>query len=81
MAVKKIHIPFNRYLDEAKEKRLRKLNLEIHTHREIANSPYIVDFYGFCLHEGCALVCMELMDMSLKVSNYQYIVKQMLDFC
>uniref|UniRef100_A0A914E3J2 mitogen-activated protein kinase kinase n=1 Tax=Acrobeloides nanus TaxID=290746 RepID=A0A914E3J2_9BILA len=65
MAVKQIHIPVNRYLNETKEKRLRKLNLEIHTHREIANSPYIVDFYGLCLHEGCALVCMELMDVSL----------------
>uniref|UniRef100_A0A914D1R3 mitogen-activated protein kinase kinase n=1 Tax=Acrobeloides nanus TaxID=290746 RepID=A0A914D1R3_9BILA len=65
MAVKQIHVPVSRYLDEAKEKRLRKLNLEIHTHREIANSPYIVDFYGLCLHEGCALVCMELMDVSL----------------
>lgn len=40
--------------------------------REIKNiqllweSPNIVDFYGLCIKDGQALICMELMDMSLR---------------
>jgi serine/threonine protein kinase len=68
MAVKFVHIPHNRRsTDEKNLKQLKYLVREIQNFRELRNEPNIVRFYGFCLYEGQALICMELMDLSLKV--------------
>uniref|UniRef100_A0A914DN05 mitogen-activated protein kinase kinase n=1 Tax=Acrobeloides nanus TaxID=290746 RepID=A0A914DN05_9BILA len=34
--------------------------------RELSKHENIVDFYGFCLHKENLLICMEVMDMSLR---------------
>ena len=68
MAVKFVHIPHNRHsTDDENLKKLKYLVREIQNFRELKNEPNIVRFYGFCLYEGQALICMELMDLSLKV--------------
>jgi serine/threonine protein kinase len=66
MAVKHLQIPQNRFSDANKQIRFRMLLREIENFQILWESPEIVDFYGFCLHNGQALICMELMDMSLK---------------
>uniref|UniRef100_A0A914D028 mitogen-activated protein kinase kinase n=1 Tax=Acrobeloides nanus TaxID=290746 RepID=A0A914D028_9BILA len=67
MAVKFVHIPHNRHsTDDENLRKLKFLVREIQIFRELRNEPNIVKFYGFCLHEGQALICMELMDLSLK---------------
>lgn len=65
MAVKFVHIPFC-YNDPQKEYELQKLIREIKLHQKLNYSKNIVNLYGFCINEGDALICMLLMDMSLK---------------
>jgi serine/threonine protein kinase len=68
LAVKWVHIPHNRHsTDDENLKKLRHLVREVHVFRELRNEPNIVRFYGCCLYEHQALICMELMDLSLKV--------------
>ena len=67
LAVKFVHIPQNRHSTEDELKKLESLVREVQNFRELRNEPNIVRFYGFCIYEGQALICMELMDFSLKV--------------
>lgn len=68
LVVKFVHIPYNRHnSEEENAKKFRSLVREIHNFRELKNESHIVKFYGFCVHEGQALICMELMDLSIKV--------------
>jgi serine/threonine protein kinase len=68
LAVKFVHIPQNRHsTDDENLKKLKYLVREIHNFSKLRNEPNIVKFYGFCLYEEQALICMELMDLSLKV--------------
>uniref|UniRef100_A0A914D5K6 mitogen-activated protein kinase kinase n=1 Tax=Acrobeloides nanus TaxID=290746 RepID=A0A914D5K6_9BILA len=67
MAVKTIRIPSaskNRYDDE-RENTIRSLTQEITTFRMLSHHPSIVNFYGLCFDNDEAMICMELMDMSL----------------
>lgn len=68
VAIKYIHIPYNRYHDDKGLDKLKKLVREIQHFREIRNTPNILQFYGHTQHAGQILLCMELMDMSLLVS-------------
>lgn len=73
LAIKFVHIPHNRFSsDDENVKKLKYLVREIQNFRELRTEFNIVRFYGFCLHEGQALICMELMDFSLKVSFGKY---------
>uniref|UniRef100_A0A914D1C2 mitogen-activated protein kinase kinase n=1 Tax=Acrobeloides nanus TaxID=290746 RepID=A0A914D1C2_9BILA len=65
MAVKTIRIPQNRYQDDEKNDKLVRLKKELTNFRTLSCHPNIVDFYGLCFNDGEALICMELMDMSL----------------
>jgi serine/threonine protein kinase len=66
MAVKYLIIPRSQHDDETTQLRFRKLLREIENFRKLWQHPNIVDFYGICVYEGQALICMELMDLSLK---------------
>ena len=66
MAVKHLIIPRSQHDDETTQLRFRKLLREIENFRKLWQHPNIVDFYGICVYEGQALICMELMDLSLK---------------
>ena len=52
---------------------------EIQNMRLLSESPNIVDFYGLCFLEGQALLCMELMNLSLK-DLYEIVHKQKVEF-
>lgn len=64
MAVKTIRIPYQKYNTE-KDEKLTSLRREIDNFRLLSNHPNIVNFYGLCSNDGEAMICMELMDMSL----------------
>uniref|UniRef100_A0A914E650 mitogen-activated protein kinase kinase n=1 Tax=Acrobeloides nanus TaxID=290746 RepID=A0A914E650_9BILA len=66
IAVKYVHVPHCIYKDEKREKEMQKLIQEIKIHQQLSFSKHIIKLYGFCIYEGDALICMELMDMSLK---------------
>uniref|UniRef100_A0A914DWP6 mitogen-activated protein kinase kinase n=1 Tax=Acrobeloides nanus TaxID=290746 RepID=A0A914DWP6_9BILA len=76
LAVKSVHIPQNRHSTEDELKKLESLIREVQNFRELRNEPNIVRFYGFCIHEGQALICMELMDLSLKELSLKFIEKK-----
>src|SRR3569833_2680092 len=59
-------IPQNRYGGTILYGRSQMVVREIQNMRLLSESPNIVDFYGLCFHEGQALLCMELMSLSLK---------------
>uniref|UniRef100_A0A914E7R3 mitogen-activated protein kinase kinase n=1 Tax=Acrobeloides nanus TaxID=290746 RepID=A0A914E7R3_9BILA len=65
MAVKTIRIPQNRYEDHETNEKLIRLKKEIHSFRQLSHHPNIVNFYGLCFNDGEAMICMEMMDMSL----------------
>ena len=65
LAIKFIHIYQCTFYDPVNETRFKNLKTEIDNFRKLEKSPNIVDFYGLCLYENEALICMELMDMSL----------------
>uniref|UniRef100_A0A914DV29 mitogen-activated protein kinase kinase n=1 Tax=Acrobeloides nanus TaxID=290746 RepID=A0A914DV29_9BILA len=48
-----------------RDKAMKRFKVEINAHLLLANSPNIVNFYGFALFEGRLLIAMELMKMSL----------------
>uniref|UniRef100_A0A914E4Q6 mitogen-activated protein kinase kinase n=1 Tax=Acrobeloides nanus TaxID=290746 RepID=A0A914E4Q6_9BILA len=64
MAVKIIRIPTNRY-DNERDEKIRRLKQEITTFRTLSHHPNVVNFYGLCFNDGEAMICMELMKMSL----------------
>jgi serine/threonine protein kinase len=66
MAVKYLRIPHSRNDDQNDEIHFKMIQREIKNFQILSESPHIVDFYGLCIHEGVALICMELMDLSLK---------------
>uniref|UniRef100_A0A914DNH8 mitogen-activated protein kinase kinase n=1 Tax=Acrobeloides nanus TaxID=290746 RepID=A0A914DNH8_9BILA len=65
MAVKTIRIPINRYENNESDEKLTRLKREISSFRQLSHHPNIVNFYGLCFNDGEAMICMELMDMSL----------------
>uniref|UniRef100_A0A914EI72 mitogen-activated protein kinase kinase n=1 Tax=Acrobeloides nanus TaxID=290746 RepID=A0A914EI72_9BILA len=64
MAVKTIRIPKNRY-DRERDDKIKRLTQEITTFRTLSHHPSIVNFYGLCFNNDEAMICMELMKMSL----------------
>lgn len=67
MAVKCVNIPQTRFEPEPEQvKKLKNLVREVENFRNLKRSPNIVDFYGICLFDGQALICMEQLDFSLK---------------
>jgi serine/threonine protein kinase len=66
MVVKHLNIPRSQYEDETTCIRFIRLLREINNFRKLWQHPNIVDLYGICINEGQALICMELMDLSLK---------------
>lgn len=72
MVVKIINIQRNPILiDEESEEKFKSLLREVANFSQISRKmkssmeSNVVDFYGFCLHEGEAWICMEYMDMTL----------------
>uniref|UniRef100_A0A914CJJ3 mitogen-activated protein kinase kinase n=1 Tax=Acrobeloides nanus TaxID=290746 RepID=A0A914CJJ3_9BILA len=65
MAVKTIRIPQDRYQDHDNDEKVKKLKKEITNFRTLSIHQNIVDFYGLCFNDGEAMICMELMDLSL----------------
>ncbi|KHN72789.1 Dual specificity mitogen-activated protein kinase kinase 2 [Toxocara canis] len=66
MAVKKVRIISGKNDDVEENRSLRRLRQEVEAIRSASDCPQIVRFYGLTFHEGDCLVCMELMDISLK---------------
>lgn len=63
-----MQIPQNRYAtEEENNKKVMLLVKEIQRFYELQYENNIVQFYGFCIDQGQGLICMELMEMSLKV--------------
>lgn len=71
LAVKFVHIPHNRHNNNNEDdlKKLKQLVREVQNFRLLRNEPNIVKFYGCCLYGNQTLICMELMDLSLKVGD------------
>jgi serine/threonine protein kinase len=65
MAVKTIRMPQNRYQEHENENDVKKLKLEVKSFRQLSHHPNIVNFYGLCFNDEEAMICMELMDLSL----------------
>uniref|UniRef100_A0A914EG14 mitogen-activated protein kinase kinase n=1 Tax=Acrobeloides nanus TaxID=290746 RepID=A0A914EG14_9BILA len=81
VVVKAIQIPHSRNIIQKSqnEKRLKQLIDEVRNFRRLPQHPYIVDFYGFCRHEGQARIVMEHMDLSLEeLYNYVHGYNQIL---
>ena len=66
MAIKYLNIPQSRVQDNDFLIRLKAIRREIDNLYMLRSCPTIVDFYGLCMYEGQALLCMQLMDLSLK---------------
>lgn len=66
MAVKHLKIFHSRVEDENVCVAFKSLLREFETFRLLLGNPNIVEFYGLCIHEGIGLLCMELMDLSLR---------------
>uniref|UniRef100_A0A914ERS5 mitogen-activated protein kinase kinase n=1 Tax=Acrobeloides nanus TaxID=290746 RepID=A0A914ERS5_9BILA len=66
MAIKYLIIPQTKYKESENEKQLKSLMSELETFYMLWECPEIVDCYGYCIHEGHVLLCMEMMDMSLR---------------
>lgn len=69
-AVKQINIPHNRNNEGEYDKQLVQLIREVQNLALLQNTPKIVQFYGVCEYEKQIWICMEAMDMSLKVRGY-----------
>jgi hypothetical protein len=67
MAVKYVRLPFKRK-DVDNNKNILTCLREITLLSLLPSCEYVVEFYGCGQSEGDALICMELMDMSLNVS-------------
>jgi serine/threonine protein kinase len=70
MAVKLLPLPkssISKYKRRTKqdEEKLFGLINEINIIKMLENSPNVVNFYGYGVHQGYLLMCMEVMDMSL----------------
>jgi serine/threonine protein kinase len=65
IAVKIIPIHKPRYNDQKEENRSKQLIREIENLKKVTSHPNIIKFYGICLHNEQAWICMELMDMTL----------------
>jgi serine/threonine protein kinase len=66
LAIKFVRIPdFDRMNEIERDKAMKRFEVEINAHLLLANSPNIVNFYGFALFEGRLLIAIELMKMSL----------------
>jgi mitogen-activated protein kinase kinase 3 len=66
MAVKFLIIPQSRFEEDEIHLRCKLILREIENSRALATCSNIVDLYGLCFHGGYALLCMELMNLSLK---------------
>lgn len=66
IAVKFLLIPRNQIDDELTRTNFKAILREIENLRLLNDNPNIVDFFGLCIHEGVALICMEKMDLSLR---------------
>lgn len=64
LAIKYLPIPQGQYNGNILT--LKTVLREIENMRLLSTSPNVVDFYGLCIHEFHALLCMELMDLSLR---------------
>jgi serine/threonine protein kinase len=65
-AAKFLTIPYDRFDNEDIRKHYKKMLNEIENFRKLWECENIVSFYGLCIYEGHVLLCMELMDLSLK---------------
>lgn len=68
--MKVINVQRTSYPDPENEEKYKNLkreiqNLSIVSKITSGNESNVVDFYGFCLHEGEAWICMEYMETSL----------------
>uniref|UniRef100_A0A914DLI0 Protein kinase domain-containing protein n=1 Tax=Acrobeloides nanus TaxID=290746 RepID=A0A914DLI0_9BILA len=66
VAIKYVPFPRSVYQDDDIQRKLTHLKRESQTFRALSTSPNIVDFYGLCLSDGHLLMCMELMDTTLR---------------
>lgn len=67
IAIKFLRIPQEtNYKEDNKEQQYLWLTREIESHRSFVDIPHIVQFYGFCILGDQLLICMELMDISLR---------------
>lgn len=66
MAVKYLPIPPTKYKNPENDKALKSLVNELNNFEKLWECPEIIFGYGYCVYEGCVLVCMEFMDMNLK---------------
>lgn len=66
MAVKIINLHRSYQHDPDSKQRYTNLKREIENLSNLKCSPNIVDFYGICLHDSEAWLCMEFMNISLK---------------
>lgn len=65
MAVKLLPLPQGKYPGQAVLEAKKKLLQEQEILKKLRFAPNIIHFYGFCLDDSHALLCMELMDCSL----------------
>uniref|UniRef100_A0A0N5B0P0 mitogen-activated protein kinase kinase n=1 Tax=Syphacia muris TaxID=451379 RepID=A0A0N5B0P0_9BILA len=65
MAVKKLRIVSNTD-DRESMQSMNRLKREVEAIRKASQCPEIVRFYGLTVYEGDCIVCMELMDISLR---------------
>uniref|UniRef100_A0A914D0G2 mitogen-activated protein kinase kinase n=1 Tax=Acrobeloides nanus TaxID=290746 RepID=A0A914D0G2_9BILA len=74
LAVKFVHIPHNRHKsNEENSKKLESFIRVVVDFRELRNVSNIVKLYGLGYYDGQALICMELMDLSLKEISLKFI--------
>lgn len=69
IAAKYVPLRQDRYgsSDESNSIKLKKLLTELGEFKKLINHQNIVKFYGLGFHEDQVLICMELMDFSLRV--------------
>lgn len=66
MAIKSIHLPYSKYNKEYNDRKSRlKREVDLHLTLRENKCDHIVKFYGICIDKSNALICLELMDMSL----------------
>lgn len=77
LAIKFINLPHSRFPKMEEEKQTVKTMLrDVQNLYALRNTPNIVNFFGFCILKKEILICMEHMDMSLKVIlNINFLIR------
>lgn len=66
MAAKCLIIPITEHRNPENEERVKRFMNELEIYPLLWECPEIIGGYGYAIHEGRVMICMELMDMSLK---------------